>query len=84
MAPLPDDPPMQFRWRGRLHRVRLAEGPERIAPEWWRAPIEQTSTDQARDYYRIEDDAGGRYWLFRAGLHGAGYSPRWWLHGLFG
>lgn len=82
-APLPDDPPVLFRWRGRVHRVRLAEGPERIGREWWRGPISEVSTDQVRDYYRVEDEAGGRYWVFRGGLNGAGYFPKWWMHGVF-
>ncbi|MDB5439924.1 MAG: protein imuB [Caulobacteraceae bacterium] len=82
-APLPDDPPLQFRWRGQLHRVRRAEGPERISREWWRQPIDQVSTGQLRDYYRVEDEAGGRFWLFRAGLHDGEAVPRWWLHGVF-
>jgi len=79
MALLPDDPPVQFRWRGRLHRVRLSEGPERIGDEWWRRAIETVSTGRLRDYYRVEDETGGRYWLFRSGLEGG----RWWLHGVF-
>ncbi|MDO8900385.1 MAG: DNA polymerase Y family protein [Phenylobacterium sp.] len=83
-APVPDDPPVQFRWRGQLHRVRLAEGPERIAEEWWKAPIEAASTTHVRDYYRVEDQAGARFWIFRAGLYEAGAPARWWLHGLFG
>lgn len=83
-APVPDDPPVQFRWRGRLHRVRLAEGPERIAEEWWKAPIGAVSTTHVRDYYRVEDQAGGRFWIFRSGLYAAGAPARWWLHGLFG
>ncbi len=57
---LPDGAPLHFRWRKALHRVRRAEGPERIAPEWWRDPFEGT-----RDYYRVEDEAGRRFWLFR-------------------
>ncbi len=83
-APAPDDPPLLFRWRGALHRVRRAEGPERISPEWWRAPFESIDPGAARDYYRVEDEAGGRFWLFRDGPYGAGTLPRWWLHGLFG
>lgn len=79
MAPIPDDPPVSFRWRGVLHRVRRAEGPERLAPEWWRAPRART-----RDYYRVEDDSGARFWLFRTGLYGQDPPPQWWLHGLFG
>ena len=84
MAPVPDDPPIQFRWRGRLHRVRKAEGPERIGEEWWRRPIEGVSPAAVRDYYRVEDETGARFWLFRAGLYDPDNPPRWWLHGLFG
>ena len=84
MAPIPDDPPVQFRWRGRLHRVRAAEGPERIGEEWWKAPIENASVAHVRDYYRVEDQDGARFWLFRAGLYQAGAPAKWWLHGLFG
>lgn len=84
MAPIPDDPPVQFRWRGRLHRVRRAEGPERIAEEWWKAPLEQASPDHVRDYYRVEDQEGARFWVFRAGLYRQGEAARWWMHGLFG
>lgn len=83
-APIPDDPPVQFRWRGRLHRVRLAEGPERIGEEWWKAPIEAISSAHVRDYYRVEDQDGTRFWIFRAGLYEAGLPAKWWLHGLFG
>lgn len=85
MALTPDDPPTQFRWRGQLHRVRRAEGPERIGEEWWKGPIENVRTDHVRDYYRVEDEAGARFWLFRAGLYGdPATPPKWWLHGLFG
>lgn len=82
-ALLPDDPPLLFRWRGRLHRVRRAEGPERISREWWRQSIDDVSPGQMRDYYRVEDETGGRFWLFRAGLYGGVAKPRWWLHGVF-
>jgi protein ImuB len=83
VALAPDDPPRLFRWRGALHRVRRAEGPERIAPEWWRAPFETAGLLPARDYYRVEDETGARFWLFRAGPYGGETPPRWWLHGLF-
>ena len=84
-APVPDDPPVLFRWRGALHRVRAAAGPERIAAEWWRRTpaAEVAETDLVRDYYRVEDTEGARFWLFRAGQHGGGRTPRWFLHGLF-
>lgn len=84
LAKLPDDPPAQFTWRGRSHRVRRAEGPERIGQEWWRADFEATGPGKIRDYYRVEDEAGGRFWIFRQGLFGTGEDPKWWLHGLFG
>ncbi len=76
----PDGDPQQFRWRGKVHEVVRLEGPERIAPEWWR---ERGST-RLRDYYRIEDAAGRRYWLYRAGLagDGRGGAPDWFVHGL--
>jgi protein ImuB len=83
MAPVPDDPPLQFRWRGRLCKVRAAEGPERIAEEWWRRPIEAAGPARVRDYYRVEDAEGRRFWLFRAGLYEPGTPSRWFVHGLF-
>lgn len=87
MAPIPDDPPRLFRWRQRAHRVRAADGPERIAPEWWREDSKIGSGDSApevRDYYRVEDEAGQRFWLYRAGLYRPDIAPRWFLHGFFG
>ncbi|TDR93657.1 protein ImuB [Enterovirga rhinocerotis] len=79
IAELPDGPPLRFRWRRVLHRVVRAEGPERIAAEWWRAP-----DDPTRDYYRVEDDEGRRFWLYRAGLYGRETDrPLWYVHGLF-
>jgi protein ImuB len=85
-APVPDDPPIQFRWRGALHRVRAATGPERIAAEWWRRQeqAEREEIDLVRDYYRVEDTAGGRFWIFRTGLNAGDVSARWFVHGLFG
>ncbi|HXV00719.1 MAG TPA: DNA polymerase Y family protein [Caulobacteraceae bacterium] len=84
MALVPDDPPVFFRWRGLAHRVRRAEGPERLAREWWRRPFDDADPDKARDYYRVEDEAGARFWLFRDGLYDPQTPPKWWLHGLFG
>jgi protein ImuB len=84
MAPVPDDPPLSFRWRRVLHRVARAEGPERIAPEWWHPSHDgKDESVETRDYYRVEDDSGGRYWLYRAGLYQTGRIPRWFLHGVF-
>jgi protein ImuB len=82
VAMIPDDPPISFRWRGQVRRVRRAEGPERLAEEWWRRAPGETEPSHVRDYYRVEDDTGARYWLFRAGLYGGPELPRWWLHGL--
>jgi protein ImuB len=80
LAEVPDGPPLRFRWRHVLHDVVCAEGPERIAPEWWR----QDSAMQTRDYYRVEDAGGHRFWVYREGLYGQGTtSPRWYVHGLF-
>jgi protein ImuB len=84
IALTPDDPPTQFRWRGQVHRVRRAEGPERIGEEWWKGAIEDVHVGHVRDYYRVEDAEGARFWLFRAGLYDAKEAPKWWLHGLFG
>ncbi|WP_059151797.1 Y-family DNA polymerase [Novosphingobium barchaimii] len=85
IAGVPDSPPQRFRWQGRLHDVCLAEGPERIGAEWWRkrgGHIPGNAGD-TRDYYRIEDGKGRRYWIFRSGLFGETPGPRWYLHGLF-
>jgi protein ImuB len=79
---LPDDPPFRFAWRRRRHRVTRADGPERIAEEWWR-PEGSAAADAIRDYYRVEDEEGRRFWLFRAGLHGRDRPPRWFVHGVF-
>jgi protein ImuB len=77
VAPVPDDPPVLFRWRRVMHRVRRADGPERIAGEWWR------HSNELRDYYRIEDESGRRFWLYRSGLYRPDEPARWFLHGVF-
>ncbi len=78
---VPEGPPAQFVWRRQTHRVTRYEGPERIAPEWWK---DRPGT-RLRDYFKIEDQTGRRFWLFREGLHedGRGGDPRWFLHGIF-
>ncbi|EJL34725.1 nucleotidyltransferase/DNA polymerase involved in DNA repair [Caulobacter sp. AP07] len=84
LAQLPDEPPAHFTWRGQRHRVRRAEGPERIGQEWWRKAFDGVGPGKIRDYYRVEDEAGGRFWIYRQGLYGGDDAPKWWLHGLFG
>nr|WP_019443835.1 DNA polymerase Y family protein [Brucella canis] len=81
VAEVPDSPPSFFLWRRVRHQVRLAEGPERIEPEWWCA-IGQ-DVPELRDYYRVEDENGQRFWIFREGLYDGANHPRWFLHGLF-
>jgi protein ImuB len=75
----PDDPPLAFRWRHLDCRIARCEGPERIAPEWWRAPV----ASHGREYWRIEDEQGRRYWLFRVFDGPSGQPAAWYLHGLF-
>jgi protein ImuB len=87
VAEVPDGPPLRFRWRRALHEVIAAEGPERIEGAWW-----SEHGEPARDYFRVEDKTGLRFWLFRAGLYrdlmredlaqGAA-APSWFLHGMF-
>ena len=76
----PDGYPQRFRWRGQVHEVARVEGPERIAPEWWR----ERSTTRLRDYYAIEDAHGARYWIYRSGIlgDGRGGTPHWYLHAI--
>lgn len=81
LVEMPDKPPSRFEWHRISHRVTRADGPERIAPEWW---ISGYRKPQTRDYYRVEDDAGQRFWLYRDGLYErAGDTPCWFIHGMF-
>jgi protein ImuB len=127
LAEIPEGPPARFTWRRVSRRVVKSEGPERIAPEWWRElgtpspgkgeggtpgvapgapggghdvkPMDRSDPHpgpppsrgreippRPRDYYRIEDEDGRRYWVFREGLYqeSAGGTPIWYLHGVFG
>ncbi|RST32046.1 DNA polymerase Y family protein [Sphingomonas ginkgonis] len=83
LAELPDQPPRRFTWRGVSHRVVRAEGPERIAGEWWRRPAERQAV---RDYFRVEVEDGQRFWLYRRGdgVHGETGDLNWFLHGRVG
>jgi protein ImuB len=81
IAEVPDGPPVRFRWRRVTHEVVYAEGPERIAMEWWR---DDTGRSLTRDYFRVEDREGHRFWLYREGLFGSETDrPQWYMHGLF-
>jgi protein ImuB len=77
VAEVPDGPPLRFRWRRALHEVVAAEGPERIEGAWW-----SEAGGPARDYFRVEDREGLRFWLFRAGLYRDTAQPRWFMHGV--
>ena len=87
IAQVPDGPPARFVWRRATHAVVRAEGPERVAMEWWRAEGEMLT----RDYFRVEDETGLRFWLYRDGLYdreivqeeGKAVQPNWYMHGLF-
>ncbi|RYD54600.1 MAG: DNA polymerase Y family protein [Sphingomonadales bacterium] len=83
MAELPDHAPRRFTWRGTAHRVVRADGPERVHGEWWKRSSE---THSVRDYFRVEDEGGCRYWLFRKGdgERAATGDLSWYLHGVFG
>ncbi|WP_158871439.1 Y-family DNA polymerase [Antarcticirhabdus aurantiaca] len=82
MALLPDHPPVWFTWRRQRRRVRRADGPERVFGEWWKREAEAATV---RDYFCVEDDAGERFWIYRAGdgEHPETGSHRWYLHGIF-
>jgi len=80
VAGIPDGAPAGFRWRRIAYRIARSEGPERLEAEWW----VDGETAPARDYFRVEDDTGRRFWLFRRGLYGQqAVMPQWFLHGIF-
>ncbi|SFA54293.1 protein ImuB [Pedobacter suwonensis] len=76
-APIPDYPPMLFRYQGVTHQVKKADGPERIEREWW------LEKGEHRDYYQLEDAEGKRYWLFRSGHYSPEKPSQWFIHGFF-
>ena len=80
IAEVPDGPPAQFIWRHALHVVARAEGPERIAMEWWR---DETGRALMRDYFRVESREGVRVWLYHAWPADPRLAPRWFVHGVF-
>jgi protein ImuB len=75
--------PHQFHWRRVLHHIARIEGPERIAPEWWRTGhhTDRPPHRGTRDYYRAEDRNGQRFWIYREDTESG---SDWYLHGLFG
>jgi protein ImuB len=74
----PEGAPMRFRWRRATFDVARAEGPERIAMDWWR------KENPTRDYFRVETREGQRFWLYRDGLYRENHlHPRWYLQGIF-
>lgn len=79
--PMPEGPPAQFVWRRQTHKVTRYQGPERIAPEWW----QDRPGTRLRDYFKVEDERGRRFWLYREGAFhdGRGGAPRWFIHGMF-
>ncbi len=80
MSAVPDGPPASFRWRRVQRRILRAEGPERLAPEWW----VDGEDAPPRDYFRIEDTDGQRFWLYRQGLYERRtVTPTWFLQGFF-
>jgi protein ImuB len=83
MALLPDHAPVQFTWRRKPHRIRRADGPERVFGEWW---VAEDEVFAVRDYFQVEDEDGQRFWLFRNGdgQHAATGDLSWFLHGVFG
>jgi protein ImuB len=99
-APPAGGAPDSFVWRRLRHQVIKVEGPERIAPEWWRRLGQNLRLGQdgqdggqdladpagTRDYYRLEDVHGGRYWLFKVepGAADATVGTTWYMHGVFG
>jgi protein ImuB len=84
VAQVPEGPPSRFRWRWVLYDVVRADGPERIAPEWWLDAASGAHSTLTRDYYRVEDRQGRRYWLYRDGLYERETArPGWFMHGLF-
>jgi len=86
-AELPEGAPARFVWRRVSRRVKRFTGPERLSPEWWRPPAREDRPPRTRDYYKLEDEDGGRWWVFREGLYGredeGGRQPTWWMHGVF-
>ena len=85
-ALIPDGPPRRFRWRGVTYDIAGAQGPERIAAEWWRRPRAASEMAEGRPATITSSRTphGRRFWLFREGLYGRETTAaRWFVHGLF-
>jgi protein ImuB len=86
VAPLPDGPPLRFRWRRAVHTVAKADGPERIENSWWN---EKPNIRAMDDYFAVEDSDGRRFWMFRRTINAEDEneddrpSMHWFMHGLF-
>lgn len=86
-ATAPDGPPRRFTWRRVTHKTVRVEGPERISMEWWQL----SGATLTRDYFRVEDEDGLRFWIYRDGLFGSELidengepvEPKWFVHGVF-
>lgn len=76
-ALLPDYPPVFFKHKNNMHLVSKADGPERIEQEWW------IKGGPPRDYFKLEDEQGQRFWVFRDGQYSSDKPPSWYLHGYF-
>lgn len=76
-APIPDYPPMNFRYNGKLYTVIKADACERIESEWW------LDKGLHRDYYAVQTEEGKCYWLFRLGHYNDNNKPLWFIHGFF-
>lgn len=74
IALLPDNPPHWFKWHGKEYRIRCAEGPERIAPEWWHSVLDLTATQ--REYFKVQDQTGQWFWIYRNG-------SEWFIQGIW-
>jgi len=85
LAPANNRPLVMFKWRQRRYRVALVDGPERILPEWWLKETLEPFSGQVdlRDYFRIEDTKGLRFWVFRTGLYQPKQQFKWFMHGFF-
>ena len=67
-------------WLNRIAEVEVEKEEEREEAE--RLVVEAETARLTRDYFRVEDVNGHRYWLYREGLYGSATQPRWYLQGI--